>query len=106
MRGKGVELLVVEPANRLLGASEPERRVVFRHPREPDPTVSIEGAVLGEVGLIPDLSRIDVRVQHHSLHPRGEERGEHLAQICAIRIAVVADLVGAQRDADLIHVTR
>src|SRR5437764_4732027 len=39
MRSKRAELLVVEPANRVLGASEPERRGGFRHPPEPDPPV-------------------------------------------------------------------
>ena len=59
---------VEELRHRLLRGAEVIDLVVFGDPREPDVDVPVEGDVLVEVGLVPDIARIDVAVHDQAAH--------------------------------------
>ncbi len=66
----------------------------------------VEGEVLAEVGVVPDVVRADDGVQDQPPHPLRVELGVDGAQIGAVRVAEVVELLGTERRADRVHVPR
>lgn len=65
----------------------------------------VEGLVLGEVVLVPDPGRVDDRVEDQAVDPVGVQLGVHRAQVGAVGVAEVAELVRAQGGAQHLEVT-
>ncbi len=66
----------------------------------------VERLVLAEVALVPDVVRVDDRVQDQAAHALRVQLGVDRAEVGAVGVAEVVDLPGAQRPADHVEVLR
>ncbi len=80
------------------------RGVVLRDPGGERLVPVVEGVVLAEVALVPDVVRIDDGVQDQAAHPLRVELGVDRAEVGAVGVAEVVDLPRAQRPADHVEV--
>ncbi len=86
--------------------AQPVRRVVAGDPGQEGAVPVVEDEVLGEVGVVPDLGRVDDGVQDQAPHPVRVQLGVDGAQVGAVRVAEVVHLPRAERRADGVHVPR
>ena len=90
------------------GVAEVEGGVVLGDPRPPVLPAALEGDVLVQVGLVPDLlpRRVDHAVDDHAAHVGREERAVDGAEVGAVGDAEVVELLLAERGADDVQVAR
>ncbi len=86
------------------GRAELIHAVALSQPGEERVHPALEGIVLVDVVGVPDAGRVDRAVQDHAADPAGEQRRVHLADVGAVRVREVADLLLAQGGPDGIHV--
>ena len=73
-------------------------------PREEGLDPGLERIVLGNVVGVPGAPRVHGAVKHHPPYPVAEQRGVDLAQVGAVGVTQVADLLLAKRRPDGVHV--